>query len=161
MKLLTRFGAVILTAALVLGVELWLSLNAGYAFSLFVLSFAGIVLLGTIIIQVILFFTLRKCKSLLHDFFFFSSFTSSVALVLIYYFYSLVLDSLNSLNEIVKLQYSDEIQMDTDGAAEVASASSSGFSGMHLFLLAPIVIQIILTVYRFKRLKLLSEDISS
>lgn len=81
--------------------------------------------------------------------------------MLIYYFYSLVLDSLNGLNEIVKLQYSDEIQMDTDGAAEVASASSSGFIGMHLLLLTPIVIQIILTVYRINRLKLLSEDISS
>jgi hypothetical protein len=58
-------------------------------------------------------------------------------------------------------QTSDGAHLDTDGVAEVVSVSPSGFVGVHLFLLTPIVIQIILTIYRSRRMKLLSEDISS
>lgn len=157
MRFFIRFLAIFVTAVLLIVSTVGVAYSTGWLSFLFVLAFGGIVLLATVITQVILFLTIRGCRSLLYDYFFFSSFTSSVLLLQMYYFYSVVINSLNEMSSLISQQTSDALGDASTGTAEPVDFTSSGYFGYHLFFFVPIIIQIILTIFRSKQLKLLSQ----
>ena len=157
MRFFIRFLAIFITAVLLIVSTVCVAYSTGWLSFLFVLAFGGIVLLATVITQVILFLTIRGCRSLLYDYFFFSSFTSSLLLLQMYYFFSVVMNSLNEMSSLIAKQSSDAISDVSSGTPEPIVLTSSGYFGYHLFFFVPIFIQIILTIFRSKQLKLLSQ----
>lgn len=116
---------------------------------IFIIAFPilGIIILGiTFITQLILLLLLNQVKNQVYRFFYYCCLSSSIMLIGLYVFFSLFLLSLKRMAEAMEEMYPDSSQ-------EINATNP--FFYFHLFLLVPIMIQILLIVLRFRKIKLM------
>ncbi|HTF05535.1 MAG TPA: hypothetical protein VK826_16020 [Bacteroidia bacterium] len=140
MKTFVRIAAIVLTIVLIL-LGTMVCVFTGYAFIFVFPGFLAVVLICTIITQIMLFVLARSAKNLFYEFFYCCAFTASILLT---WGYGACVFIIKSMNDSDRPYYNGN-----EGILDMENLHL--FFGIHLLLLLPVVLQIVLAVWKSKQ----------